>query len=111
MKSVTFPPRFLANRHIMRYMASMPEPSVPALVELRQLRSSHLEHLLEEETAEWEARLCWDFRPSADLVQRFVTPQGKIFSRKRSGCCGKHQRELKMAVKYARFLALIPYVG
>jgi len=48
---------------------------------------------------------------NVDLVQRFVTPQGKIFSRKRSGCCGKHQRELKMAVKYARFLALIPYVG
>lgn len=46
-----------------------------------------------------------------DLVQRFVTPQGKIFSRKRSGCCGKHQRELKMAIKYARLLALIPYVG
>jgi small subunit ribosomal protein S18 len=48
---------------------------------------------------------------NVDLVQRFVTPQGKIFSRKRSGSCGNHQRELKLAVKYARILALIPYVG
>jgi small subunit ribosomal protein S18 len=48
---------------------------------------------------------------NVDLAQRFVTPQGKIFSRKRSGSCGKHQRQLKMAVKYARYLALIPYVG
>ena len=46
-----------------------------------------------------------------DLVQRFVTPQGKIFSRKRSGSCGNHQRQLKIAVKHARYLALIPYVG
>src|SRR2546423_712906 len=51
-----------------------------------------------------------DYR-NVDLVQRFVTPQGKIFSRKRSGSCGNHQRQLKMAVKYARYLALIPYVG
>jgi ribosomal protein S18 len=48
---------------------------------------------------------------NVDLAQRFVTAQGKIYSRKRSGSCGKHQRELKMAVKYARYLALIPYVG
>jgi small subunit ribosomal protein S18 len=46
-----------------------------------------------------------------DLVQRLVSPQGKIFSRKRSGSCGKHQRQLKVAVKHARLLALIPYVG
>ena len=48
---------------------------------------------------------------NVDLAQRFVTPQGKIFSRKRSGSCGKHQRQLKMAVKYARYLGLIAYVG
>ncbi len=51
-----------------------------------------------------------DFK-NVDLLQRFVTPQGKIFSRKRSGNCGKHQRELKFAIKYARMMALMPYVG
>jgi small subunit ribosomal protein S18 len=48
---------------------------------------------------------------NVDLAQRFVTAQGKIYSRKRSGSCGRHQRALKMAVKHARYLALIPYVG
>ena len=42
-------------------------------------------------------------------LQKFSTPQGKIFSRKRSGSCARHQRELKRAIKRARFLALLPY--
>jgi small subunit ribosomal protein S18 len=44
-------------------------------------------------------------------LQKLCTPQGKLFSRKRSGNCAKHQRKLKTAVKHARFLALMPYVG
>jgi len=44
-------------------------------------------------------------------LQKLCTPQGKLFSRKRSGNCAKHQRKLKTAVKRARFLALMPYVG
>jgi len=45
------------------------------------------------------------------ILQKLCTPQGKLFSRKRSGNCAKHQRKLKTAVKHARFLALMPYVG
>ena len=56
-------------------------------------------------------RQCEKILQVRHLSKSFVTPQGKIFSRKRSGSCGKHQRQLKMAVKYARYLALIPYVG
>ena len=44
-------------------------------------------------------------------LQRLTTPQGKIFSRKRSGTCASHQRQVKHAIKRARFLALLPYVG
>jgi small subunit ribosomal protein S18 len=44
-------------------------------------------------------------------LQRYSTPQGKLFSRKRSGTCAMHQRQLKRAVKRARFMALLPYVG
>ncbi|MHC4916425.1 MAG: 30S ribosomal protein S18 [Planctomycetota bacterium] len=39
------------------------------------------------------------------------TAQGKLFSRKRSGHCAKHQRMFKRAAKRARFLAMLPYVG
>jgi small subunit ribosomal protein S18 len=44
-------------------------------------------------------------------LSKLVTPQGKLFSRKRSGACAYCQRQIKTAVKRARFLALLPYVG
>ncbi len=44
------------------------------------------------------------------VLSKLVTNQGKLFSRKRSGNCAKHQRQLKTAVKRARFMALMPYV-
>lgn len=44
-------------------------------------------------------------------LQKLVTPQGKMFSRKRSGACAHCQRQIKVAVKRARFMALLPYVG
>jgi small subunit ribosomal protein S18 len=42
---------------------------------------------------------------------KLVTAQGKLFGRKRSGNCAKHQRRMKLAVKRARFLALMAYVA
>ena len=44
-------------------------------------------------------------------LSRLSTGQGKMFSRKRSGNCARHQRMFKMAVKHARFMALLPYVA
>ena len=44
-------------------------------------------------------------------LQKLTTHQGKLFSRKRSCNCAKHQRSVKKAVKRARFLALLSYVG
>ena len=44
-------------------------------------------------------------------LTKLTTQQGKMFSRKRSGNCAKHQRSCKNAVKRARFLALMPYLG
>ena len=45
------------------------------------------------------------------VLGKLTTHQGKIFSRKRSGNCARHQRSSKRAIKHARFMALIPYVG
>lgn len=42
------------------------------LMDLRQVRADLLEPLLEEEVDQWRQRLHWDFRPSAELVRRFV---------------------------------------
>ena len=44
-------------------------------------------------------------------LSKQCTAQGKLFSRKRSGNCAKHQRMVNMAVKRARFMALMPFVG
>ena len=44
-------------------------------------------------------------------LQKLCTAQGKLFSRKRSGNCAKHQRMFRRAAKRARFLALLPYLG
>jgi len=51
-----------------------------------------------------------DYKDLSNLV-KLVTPQGKMFSRKRSGNCARHQRMVKRAVKLARFMGLLPYVG
>lgn len=42
-------------------------------------------------------------------LQRFMTDEGKILSRRITGACAPHQRQLSRAVKRARLLALIPY--
>ena len=44
-------------------------------------------------------------------LKKLCTSQGKLFSRKRSGNCAAFQRAVKDAVKRARFMALLPYVG
>jgi len=45
------------------------------------------------------------------LLKKLCTNQSKIFSRKRSGNCAAFQRASSAAVKRARFMALLPYVG
>jgi small subunit ribosomal protein S18 len=44
-------------------------------------------------------------------LKKLCTSQGKMFSRKRSGTCATYQRALSAAVKRARFMGLMPYVG
>ena len=45
-----------------------------------------------------------------DLLRRFVSSQAKIIDPKHTGICAKHQRKLALAIKRARFMALLPYV-
>ena len=44
-------------------------------------------------------------------IRRYVSERGKIVPRRVTGTCAYHQRELTVAIKRARFLALIPYVS
>jgi len=51
-----------------------------------------------------------DYKNVAYLA-RFLSPQGKILSRKRTGFGGQDQRRLSRAIKLSRFLGLLTYVG
>ena len=51
-----------------------------------------------------------DYKDVAKL-RRFITEKGKIVSRRQTGTCAHHQRELATAIKRARYMALIHYVG
>lgn len=47
----------------------------------------------------------------AETLKKFTDSMAKIISAKESKNCAKHQRKLTEAIKRARFLALLPYVG
>jgi small subunit ribosomal protein S18 len=42
-------------------------------------------------------------------LRRFVTERGKIKTRRVSGACRRHQRQVAVAIKRAREIALLPY--
>ena len=50
-----------------------------------------------------------DYKDTAKL-KRYVSERGKIFPRRITGNCAKHQRALTVAIKRARHVALMPYV-
>jgi small subunit ribosomal protein S18 len=61
-------------------------------------------------------RFCADSKIVIDykdqkLLKYFITERGKIIPRRISGTCSKHQRVLTHAIKRARTIALLPYVG
>ena len=50
-----------------------------------------------------------DYKDS-NRLRKFISERGKILPRRISGACAKHQRELNVAIKRARQVALLPYV-
>ncbi len=44
------------------------------------------------------------------VLKKFINPHGRILSPKRTGVSAKSQRKLAMAIKRARFMALMPFV-
>jgi len=45
------------------------------------------------------------------LLRRFISGLAKIRPKKKTGLCAKHQRRLAIAIKRARYLALLPYTA
>ena len=51
-----------------------------------------------------------DYKDVAKL-RRFITERGKILPRRISGNCAKHQRQVTVAIKRARNIALQPFTA
>ena len=46
-----------------------------------------------------------------ELLKKFLTPHARVQGSKRTNVSSKHQRKLDLAVKRARYMALLPYVA
>lgn len=61
-------------------------------------------------------RFCADKKLTVDYkdaraLSPYITERGRIIPRRISGNCAKHQREVTLALKRARILAIIPYTA
>ncbi len=63
-------------------------------------------------------KVCWFDQNSIEpdykdqrMMESFITERGKIVPRRLSGVCAKHQKALSVAIKRARYLAMIPFVA
>lgn len=48
---------------------------------------------------------------NTDILKKFLDPYARISPKKRTGVCAMHQRKVAKAVKQARIMALLPFVG
>ncbi len=46
---------------------------------------------------------------NADQLRKFINDKGKILPRRATGACAIHQRDITLAVKRARQIAVLPY--
>ena len=50
-----------------------------------------------------------DYKDVATL-KKYISERGKILPRRITGSCAKHQRDITVAIKRARHVALLPYL-
>lgn len=72
--------------------------------------------ILEVITRRKECRFCSEKIRNVDYkdvarLRKALSERGKIIPRRVTGTCAKHQRQLAMAVKRARVLALLPFIS
>ena len=46
---------------------------------------------------------------NADQLKKFINEKGKILPRRATGACAKHQRDITLAIKRARTIAVLPF--
>ncbi|MBD0293137.1 MAG: 30S ribosomal protein S18 [Jiangellaceae bacterium] len=51
-----------------------------------------------------------DYKDTA-VLRKYISDRGKIRARRVTGCCTRHQRDVAVAIKNAREVALLPYTS
>lgn len=46
-----------------------------------------------------------------DLLRKFITERGKILPRRITGLTSKQQRDITLAIKRSRIVALLPFIN
>ena len=46
-----------------------------------------------------------------EQLRKFINEKGKILPRRTTGACAKHQRDITLAIKRARHIAILPYAS
>lgn len=46
-----------------------------------------------------------------EQLRKFINDKGKILPRRNTGACAEHQRDITIAIKRARHIALLPYAS
>ena len=57
-----------------------------------------------------DANFVLDYK-NFDCMKKFVNDKGKILPRRTTGACAKHQRDITLAIKRARQIAVLPYTA
>ena len=81
----------------------------PKLVTKKKRLFHTTERFPERRGKAWEGPLV-DHK-EVELLRKFLTTSNKLMSRKRAGTSAREQRALKIAIKRARFLALVSYTS
>ncbi|MBR6033484.1 MAG: 30S ribosomal protein S18 [Clostridia bacterium] len=55
-----------------------------------------------------DKNLVLDYK-NGDQLRKFISDKGKILPRRATGACAKHQRDITLAVKRARHIAVLPF--
>ena len=51
------------------------------------------------------------YQKEIDILKKYINDKGKILPRRVTGACAKHQRDITIAVKRARQIAILPYTA
>ena len=55
-----------------------------------------------------DKNLVLDYK-NPEQLRKFINDKGKILPRRTTGACAKHQRDITLAIKRARHIAILPY--